>query len=171
MVHKRYLKPIIVVLIIVAIIVVSYLIQRRSSLSIAQPGYYRVTAVYDGDTIEVEMDGVKEKIRLIGVDTPETHHPTKPVGCFGPEASEYTKKALESTIVRLEADEINQNRDRYQRLLRYVYTTDGVLWNERLLSAGYGSALTAFPFTKIDDFKLSEQNAKATSKGMWSACG
>jgi micrococcal nuclease len=136
----------------------------------APAGKYYVIRVVDGDTIEVDMDGTTEKVRLIGVDTPETHHPDKGVECFGQLASDYTKAALEGRTVRLESDETNQNRDRYQRLLRYVYTDQGELWNARLLQDGYAHALTAFPFTKMADFKLYEQNAKATSKGLWSSC-
>jgi len=116
------------------------------------------------------MSGTTEKVRLIGVDTPETHHPNKGVECYGQIASDFTKSALEGKRVRLESDETNQNRDRYQRLLRYVYTEDGELWNARLLQDGYAHALTAFPFTKMDDFKLYEQNAKAQSRGLWSSC-
>lgn len=138
--------------------------------ALAPPGYYYVTYVYDGDTIEVDMNGTLEKVRLIGVDTPETHKPNTPVQCYGVRASDYSKSHLDHTNVRLESDPINQNRDRYKRLLRYVYTSDNVLWNKDLIEKGYGRALTAFPFTKVDEFKSTETVAKSAFIGLWSEC-
>lgn len=166
---KRRAHQVVVVAVTAVLMLAVYYSQNKSSTAMS-PGYYLVTRAVDGDTIEVDMDGVKEKIRMIGVDTPETHHPDKGVECFGVLASEYTKSALEGKRVRLESDETNQNRDRYQRLLRYVYTEQGALWNAELISNGYAHALTAFPFTKMDEFKLLEQNARVQNKGLWSAC-
>jgi endonuclease YncB( thermonuclease family) len=89
---------------------------------------HQVLSVADGDTILVDMHGKTETIRLIGVDTPETHHPNKPVQCFGPEASDFTQLAeLAGEYVRLEADMFSDNRDRYDRLLRFcLYRRWGV---------------------------------------------
>ena len=95
-------------------------------------GQYYVTKVADGDTIEVDMSGVTERVRMIGVDTPETHKPNTPVQCYGPQASDYTKNLLTHQSVRLEADPTNDNRDRYDRLLRYVYLND-LLVNKQLI--------------------------------------
>lgn len=131
---------------------------------------YKVTKVYDGDTIAVDMMGVTEKIRLIGVDTPETHDPDVPVQCYGPEASNYSEINLLGQEVRLETDDENQNRDRYERLLRYVYLNDGRLWNQVLIDEGYGFAYLRYPFTKLSSFKLSEDKALTSKKGLWSAC-
>lgn len=131
---------------------------------------YTVTKVYDGDTIEVDMLGNKEKIRMIGVNTPETHDPRKPVECYGQAASDFTKQQLEGKRVRLQADPINQNRDRYNRLLRYVYLPDGTLYNAELIRQGYGFALTAFPFTKARDFQELEKTAKTANIGLWGSC-
>jgi micrococcal nuclease len=139
-------------------------------ITTAQPGQYQVVEVYDGDTIGVHMDGTTEKIRLIGVDTPETHHPNKPVQCFGQAASDYTTKNLSSKTVRLEADPMGDNRDRYDRLLRYVYLPDGTLWNRKLISDGYGFAYTSFAFGKSTDFKQAEQTARQTNAGLWGGC-
>lgn len=169
--NKSYIQKLLILAIILSISIGCLYLYNGQAKKIAVPaGFYRVTYVYDGDTIEVDMDGAREKIRMIGVDTPETHHPKKEVECFGQLASEFTKNALDGEVVRLEADETNQNRDRYQRLLRYVYTSDGTLWNEKLLSEGYGHALTAFPFTKMDQFMKSELQAREQNKGLWSAC-
>ncbi len=134
------------------------------------PGFYRVTQVYDGDTIAVLMNGTEEKIRLIGVDTPETHKPDTPVQCYGPQASDFSTKALLGQNVRLEADPLGDNRDRYNRLLRYVYLPDGTLWDQRLIEQGYGFAYLSFPFSKADEFAVSQDNARNANLGLWTAC-
>lgn len=133
-------------------------------------GYYSVTAVYDGDTIGINMSGKTERIRLIGVDTPETKDPDLPIQCYGPESSAYTESNLLGKEVRLESDPTNQNRDRYDRLLRYVYLKDGVLWNLKLIEEGYGFAYLRYPFKKLKTFEASENYAKSTDKGLWKAC-
>lgn len=137
---------------------------------ISQISYYKVTQVYDGDTIAVDMLGNTEKIRLIGVDTPETHDPDVEVQCYGPEASSFTEINLLNQVVRLESDPQNQNRDRYNRLLRYVYLKDGTLWNIKLIENGYGFAYLRYPFTKLDYFRKTEENAKVKRTGLWAAC-
>jgi micrococcal nuclease len=148
-----------------------YIQERLSGSKTPIPaGSYAVKEVYDGDTIGVDMAGVIERVRLIGVDTPETHKPNTPVQCYGPEASAFTKQRLLGAAVRLEADPTNDNRDRYNRLLRYVYTDTGELWNQTLIRQGYGFAYTSFPFTKKVQF-LTEQFAAARDKtGIWGKC-
>lgn len=133
-----------------------------------QPGYYKVNYVHDGDTISVNMDGREEKIRMIGVDTPETIKPNSPVECYGVAASNFTKQLLSNKTVRLESDPINQNRDRYSRLLRYVYTQDGVLVNSFIIQQGYGFAYLSFPFTKAEEFRLAQVDARQHNRGVWS---
>lgn len=133
-------------------------------------GLYKVKYVYDGDTIEVDISGVKEKVRLIGVDTPETQDPDLPVQCYGPESTAYTESRLLGKEVRMESDPTNQNRDRYDRLLRYVYLSDGTLWNKKLIEDGYGFAYLRYPFTKLKEFEATEKDAKNQKKGLWSAC-
>jgi len=135
-----------------------------------QPGRYRVSRFIDGDTIAVDMHGTKETIRMIGVDTPETHKPGAPVQCYGPAAAAYTKNIIGEQTVRLEADPTNQNRDRYNRLLRYVYLPDGRLVQQEIIKNGYGFAYTLFPFEKTEQFIAEEQAAKTASKGLWSNC-
>ena len=103
-----------------------------------------VLRVIDGDTIEVSMNGREERVRLIGVDTPETVHPEIGVEPFGPEASAFTKRHLPpGTQVRLELDV--QQRDRYGRLLAYLYLPDGRMLNELLLQEGLAQLLTVPP--------------------------
>jgi endonuclease YncB( thermonuclease family) len=134
------------------------------------PGLYKVTSFSDGDTIAVNMNGVRETVRMIGVDTPETHHPDLPVQCYGPAAAAYTKNLIGNQEVRLEADPTNQNRDRYKRLLRYVYLPDGRLVQAEIIKNGYGFAYTLFPFTKKENFIKLEEQAKTNLKGLWTNC-
>ena len=142
----------------------------RKPAQLYQPGLYSITEFIDGDTIAVNMNGATEIIRMIGVDTPETHRPNTPVQCYGEAAADYTKKLINGRRVRLQADPLNTNRDRYNRLLRYVYLPDGTLLENKLISEGYGFAYTQFPFLKNVEFKGYEDSAKAAGKGLWSAC-
>lgn len=136
----------------------------------SQPGLYSIARFVDGDTIDVNMNGAVETVRMIGVDTPETHKPNTPVQCFGPQAAEFTKSLIGANKVRLQADPLDTNRDRYGRLLRYVYLPDGRLIENELISNGYGFAYTQFPFEKTTEFKAKEIVAKTAGKGLWSAC-
>ena len=136
----------------------------------SQPGLYEVTRFVDGDTITVNMNGVKETVRMIGIDTPETHKPNSPVQCYGPAASAYTKQLIGDQKVRLESDPQNTNRDRYDRLLRYVYLPDGRLVAEEILTNGYGFAYTQFPFSKKAAFIAAEASAESAQKGLWANC-
>lgn len=139
-------------------------------LQAAQPGLYNVVKFDDGDTITVNMNGALETVRMVGVDTPETQHPERPVECYGREAADYTKSLIANQRVRLQADPLDTNRDRYGRLLRYVYLPDNTLVQQKLLTEGYGLAYTFFPFTKTLEFTNYEQLAKHAGKGLWSAC-
>lgn len=136
----------------------------------SRAGYYKVLQVYDGDTIAVDMEGVTEEVRLIGVDTPETKDPRKPVQCYGPEASNFSHLSLDHTRVKLLADPQSTNRDRYNRLLRYVYLPDGSLYNKKLLQTGMARAYTGFLFSKSSEFVNAETLAKQNKTGLWASC-
>lgn len=142
----------------------------NTQAEVNQPGLYRVVKFDDGDTIAVDMNGKTETIRFIGVDTPETHDPRKPVQCYGPEAATYTKLTIGSQHVRLASDPLSSNRDRYDRLLRYVYLPDGTLLNEQLILTGHGFAYTYFPFTKSALFVRDEALAQKAKHGVWQFC-
>lgn len=128
---------------------------------------YRCIRVVDGDTIIVEIDGKKERVRLIGVDTPETVHPNKPVEHYGKEASAFTRKLTEGEMVRLEYDDDSQRRDRYGRLLAYVYLPDGTFLNAEIIKQGYGFAYTRFPFEYMEQFRQYEREARDAGVGLW----
>jgi micrococcal nuclease len=130
---------------------------------------YRVVQVLDGDTVIVERGAYRDTIRLLGIDTPETHHPTKPVQCYGPEASAYTTSRLEGQVVQLEDDV--ERHDIYGRRLAYVYL-HGENFDEELLRKGYARLLVIEPNhaharNMLDD----ELGAKARRAGLWGACG
>ncbi|HEY5153025.1 MAG TPA: thermonuclease family protein [Candidatus Saccharimonadales bacterium] len=135
-----------------------------------RPGLYSINHFVDGDTIAVNMNGKVEKVRLVGVDTPETHKPNTPVQCYGPAAAAFTKTTIGGNRVRLVSDSLSTDRDRYDRLLRYVYLLDGTLLNEKLIQNGYGFYYPYFPFTKSARFSADEQAAMAARKGLWANC-
>lgn len=135
-----------------------------------QPGLYAVSQFVDGDTIAVDMNGHAEKIRFIGVDTPETHKPNTPVQCYGPAAAAFTKATIGKERVRLVSDSLSTNRDRYGRLLRYVYLPDGTNLNELLIQGGHGFYYPYFPFSKSEQFNAAERAAMAEHKGLWGDC-
>lgn len=146
---------------------IKYFVETSTPSSVA--GKYKVVDVSDGDTLTVNMNGVNEKVRLIGIDTPETKHPTRPVECYGVEASEFMKQKLSGSYVTLLADSKNSNRDRYDRLLRYVYV-DGEFINLEIIKSGYGFAYTPFEFEKLDEFLGAEQTARSANIGLWGNC-
>jgi micrococcal nuclease len=148
----------------------------------SEPGGYevaRVTRVVDGDTIEVEIvdrepgpgageaeAGPIHDVRLIGIDTPESVRPGTPIECFGREASAATKALLEGEEVRLVKDV--EERDRYDRLLRYVYIGDEMA-NARLVVNGYAFAYTYPPSVRHSElFVELQRQAREKERGLWS---
>ena len=127
---------------------------------------YQVVRVVDGDTIVVNFNGKEEKVRLIGVDTPESVHPDKSKNTEeGVKASEYTKERLSNKSVKLEFDV--QERDKYGRLLAYVYI-DGIMYNKELLEKGYAKVATYPPNVKyVDELKELQKNAREQKVGIW----
>lgn len=136
------------------------------SLQNAGPGMYTVVRVIDGDTIVISYNGNSEKLRFIGVNTPEINHPEKGAEPFGVEAAEYTQKLLENQTIRLKFDV--QQRDEYGRLLGYVFLVDGTFFNARLLQEGYAQVMTVPPNDKYaEDFVWLEREARKAEKGLW----
>jgi micrococcal nuclease len=132
-----------------------------------------VTNVVDGDTIDVELDGQVYRVRYIGVDTPETVDPNRPVGCYGPEASAHNKKLVSGETVGLEKD-ISET-DRYGRLLRYVWLSgestgsgEAEMVNADLVRDGYAQVATYPPDVKYQDTFLQLQTeARDARRGLW----
>lgn len=132
--------------------------------------WVKAVRVIDGDTFEIVNRGTKERVRLIGVDTPEAVKPNSPVEPLGKEASNFTKKMIEGKMVRLEFDV--QERDQYGRLLAYVYLEDGTMLNSRLLEEGLASIVTIPPNVRMaDTFLKIQRKARQEKKGIWKGRG
>ena len=130
----------------------------------------RVVKVVDGDTIHVQVGATREKVRYIGVDTPETKHPTKEVQCYGQKASDFNASLVAGEQVRLVRDV--EERDRYGRLLAYVYRLrDGLFVNAELARLGYALPLTIPPDVRhADRFAQLARQAREQGRGLWGAC-
>ncbi len=131
-----------------------------------------VERVVDGDTIVADIDGRSERVRLLGIDTPESVAQTRPDQCFGAEASDYLKFLLpEGTAITLIRD--TEARDQYDRLLAYVVRSDDQLFvNLDLLERGYAGVLIYPPNDHYADlFTRAESTAASADVGLWGVCG
>jgi micrococcal nuclease len=128
----------------------------------------RVTRVVDGDTVEVRLGGRAERVRLIGIDTPESVKPATPVECFGKAAAAETRRLLAGRAVSLRFDA--ERRDRYGRLLAYVYR-DRLFVNAALVARGYARPLTIAPnVAHAEQLARLARGARGRGLGLWRAC-
>jgi micrococcal nuclease len=125
--------------------------------------------VVDGDTVDVRVGGRVERVRLIGLDTPESVDRRRPVECFGREASARAKELLlAGPQVLLEADPSQGDRDRYGRLLRYIILPDGRNFAEVMIGEGYGFEFTyRLPYRYQERFKAAQRDAREQERGLW----
>jgi micrococcal nuclease len=135
---------------------------------------FKITKIVDGDTIEVqkEVDGnmKKYKVRLLGINTPESVDPRREVECFGKEASAYAKENFLGKIVNLETDDTQDKYDKYDRLLAYIFLEDGQMINRKLIADGYAYEYTYDkPYKYQKDFKDIQRFAKSENRGLWSS--
>jgi len=141
-----------------------------SSLAVSQQTgsqHRTIKRVVDGDTLVLENG---ERVRLIGVDTPETKHPNKPVQRFGKEATAFTQKMVQGKSVRIEFEQgyaPTRHKDRYGRTLAYVFLEDGTFLNAEIVKQGYGHAYTRFPFRYLKEFRQLEREAREQGRGLW----
>ena len=128
---------------------------------------YAVLSVTDGDTIRIDYHGENTPLRLIGIDTPETVDERTIVQCFGQEASDYLKAKLTGKKVSIEADPTQSDRDKYDRLLRYIYL-DGEDVGLDIIANGYGHEYTYdIPYQKQAEYKSAEKDAEQHNLGLW----
>lgn len=127
---------------------------------------FKVIRVVDGDTFIIDYKGTEERVRLIGIDTPESVHPNESKNTEeGIKTSNYTKERLEGKMIKLELDV--QERDKYGRILAYVYV-DGNMYNKELLELGYAKLATYPPNVKyVDDFTKLQEQARENKVGLW----
>ncbi|MBI4688026.1 MAG: thermonuclease family protein [Nitrospirae bacterium] len=152
-------------LIVVSVLISALITVPFVSLSNAQScDYYVVSRVIDGDTFEISDS---RKIRLIGIDTPETVDPREDVQWFGREASKKLKEWISDKKVCLKKDiDETKDTDKYGRLLRYVWR-DKFFVNAELVKQGYAFAYTAYPFQYMEDFRRYEKQARGNNRGLW----
>jgi micrococcal nuclease len=173
-VRKKYLLYILIVLIGAGLRIVSgydfpFLGKDPGPSTAKDPTLYTVTHIIDGDTIKIEKDGHEETLRLLGINTPEVESPYRTPECWGKEASAETKMKLTGQSVRLESDSTQAERDKYGRLLVYVFLSDGTNFNQSLIENGFAHEYTyagAYAYQK--EFKTAEAKARADKRGLWS---
>jgi endonuclease YncB( thermonuclease family) len=135
-------------------------------------GVFKVVSVTDGDTIKVSIRGKVETVRLLGIDTPETVDPRKPVQCFGKAASDKMKSFVNGKYVRLVNDKSQGDRDIYKRLLRYVYLADSkaTFINGEMVKQGYAFSYRQYPTIFLNKFNAWEKYAREHNLGLWNSC-
>jgi endonuclease YncB( thermonuclease family) len=134
-------------------------------------GSASVVRVVDGDTVDVQFGELgTERLRLIGIDTPEVVDPRKPVQCFGREASAHAHDLLDGQVVSVELDASQGERDVYGRLLAYVWLADGRNFGEVMIADGFAHEYTYDqPYVHLDAFRVAQEGAIANQLGLWSA--
>lgn len=140
----------------------------ESQVQVGQTESATVVKVIDGDTLDVSLNGKTERVRVIGVNTPETVDPRKSVECFGVEASNKAKSYLVvGTQVQIETDTSQDNRDKYQRLLRYIWL-NGEDFGKKMIAEGYAYEYTYdLPYKYQAEYKQAQNDAEAGKKGLW----
>ncbi|MDQ3008784.1 MAG: thermonuclease family protein [bacterium] len=187
---KRRRKPTLVTLLFTVLVVAYFLITSLESNPASSPSpspaaqpssnpsvlsattsaeLYPVVSVTDGDTIKVSIDGKTETVRLVGINSPETVDPRKPVECFGQQASAKLKQLVTGQQVSLERDSTQSDRDRYGRLLRFVFLEDEQDVGLLMLTDGFAveALYSTTPHQYHDLYVLAENSAKASKVGLW----
>jgi len=161
-----------VIVCVVVILGLYAIVSQKSTLVTIEPHtLYKVVEVMDGDTLRVKVNRKVITVRLLGINTPETVDPRRGVECFGPEASQQTKKWLVGQQVFVSVSPQREVLDRYGRYLAYVYREDGFFINAQLLTEGYAREYTyGSPYSLQKEFRSLEKKARAAHKGLWGAC-
>lgn len=140
----------------------------KSPSQILSPQNGEVVKVVDGDTFDVYLNGQTQRVRVIGINTPETVDPRRPIECFGRQASDYAKSLLSEKIVILEQDPSQSNMDRYGRILRYVTLPDKTDFGLQMIKNGYAYEYTyENPYQKQKEYKEAQTQAEIEKLGLW----
>lgn len=147
-----------------------YVVRAATSISIDEDQPYAVRQVKDGDTFTAMIGRHEVTVRMLGIDTPETVDPRKPVQCYGKEASDETKSLLTDQKVQLKLNPNREEKDKYGRYLAYVYSGE-MFVNEFLLKNGYAREYTyGKPYMFQREFRKIEKVAKEEKRGLWGEC-
>ena|SRR3989344_5055954 len=152
--------------------IVSPVVSNKATVKATQKpqvsGEYSVVKVVDGDTVDISIDGKVERVRLIGMNTPETVDPRKPVECFGKEASNRAKELLTGKTVKIKVDPNGDTRDKYDRLLLYIFLGDGTNYAKKMIMDGYAYEYTYDGSYKYQtEFKQAQKYAEDNKLGLW----
>ena len=168
------MKPLLLLLFIVLFGIVGYKEHNTTpqspvlSAPTASSTVYTVVSVIDGDTIIVEKEGVKETVRLLGIDTPEVDPQYNPIECFGREATNATKEKVHYQMVTLATDPSQGTHDQFDRMLAYVFLPDGTHLNQYLIAEGFAKEYTFnTPYLYHTEFRTAEKDAQINEKGLW----
>lgn len=131
--------------------------------------FYKVVHIVDGDTIDIEKDGKKIRIRLLGINSPESVDPRRTVECYGKEAKNFMLELVRDKKVEIVLDSSKPEKDEYQRVLAYVFTEEGVFVNRQMIERGYAYEYTykSEKYKYQDDFKLAQKQAREGGFGLW----
>lgn len=152
------------------------LISALAVLLLAGIGYYKPTTTdcynviyyYDGDTIQIDLNGKKEKVRLLGIDTPEMNYDSdKKPDCYAKEASEQLKKIIGNSCVQIKADQLAGEKDKYGRLLLYLYLPDNTFVNMQMVKQGHAFSYIYSDNQYKQEFEQAQQEAKSKQLGLW----
>jgi micrococcal nuclease len=161
-------RPAMVVALLLLAIAGGYVVASPASTTVPE-GVALVTKVIDGDTIDVRVGDRAERVRVLGINTPETVDPRRPVQCFGKEASDRLKTVLKGANVVLQHDSSQDDRDKYGRLLRYVELADGTDVGEAMVADGYAYEYTygSPAYARQAAYRLAQATAQAQKRGLW----
>ncbi len=168
------------VIVILAYFGWKYILPKLNEREQRERKEYVITKVFDGDTFEAEINGKKEKVRMLGIDTPEkfdsdkltrdmerTKKDSETIKKLGELSSQFTRKLLEGKKVLLEPDKSQDDKDKYGRLLRYVYLEDGTFVNKKIVAEGYAVVFRKFKVSKEKELIDAEIDARKGKKGLW----
>ncbi len=143
---------------------------KNVSSHISTSTVFEVAKVVDGDTVDLMQESIVTRVRLIGINSPESVDPRRPVECFGKEASNHAKELLSGKSVTIELDPSQDTYDKYERLLVYIFLPDGASFNKTMIADGYAYEYTynkPYKYQKI--FKAAEHDAKLGQRGLWAS--
>ena len=143
--------------------------KEKGSITLQQPEQHEVLSVIDGDTLTVLVDGQKETVRVLGINTPETKYSSRGAECFGAEASDYARQLLEGRQVTLQQDPSQDTRDKYNRVLAYVGLPDGRDFGQVMIADGYAYEYTYHGNTYKNQtlYKTAQAQAQQEKTGLW----